>query len=203
VSKANIRERVRYAAGEVVLYPGVPAPGEPLYRVVEGLVRIQYVDEEGNALTLRFVHPGEFFGEEALAGLERDHFAETMVESELEVVPIPELGPEDYPALTAQLVTALKRGYRQIERLVTQRLKNRVAAALLELLNTPLADRDEEGRPLVRLTHDDLAAAVGSVRETVTKIVGELAREGCIQSGYGKITLLDLEGLRKLAAKKE
>jgi len=203
VNKANIRDRVRLAAGEVILYPGVPAPGEPLYRVLSGLVRIQYVDEEGNALTLRFVHPGEFFGEEALAGLERDHFAETMVESELEVVPIPDLGPEDYQTLTAQLVTALKRSYRQVERLVTQRLKNRVAAALLELFETPLGGRDDEGRPLVRLTHDDLASAVGSVRETVTKIVGELAREGYIRSGYGKIALLDLEGLKRLAAQKE
>lgn len=203
MSKTNIRERVRYAAGEVILYPGVPAPGEPLYRVVEGLVRIQYVDEEGNALTLRFVHPGEFFGEEALAGLERDHFAETLVESELEAIPIPELAAEDYQALVHHLVTALKRGYRQVERLVTQRLKNRVAAVLLELLDTALADRDEEGRPMVRLTHDDLAAAVGSVRETVTKVVGELAREGYIQSGYGKITLLDLEGLRRLAEERE
>ena len=199
MSKTNIRERVRYAAGEVILYPGVPAPGEPVYRVVSGLVRIQYVNEEGDALTLRFVFPGEFFGEEALAGLERNHFAEAMVATELEAVPVSQLKAKDYTAMMTHLVSALKRGYRQIERLVTQRLKNRIAATLLDFIDSPLADHDELGRPRIRMTHDDLAAAVGSVRETVTKAIGELVREGYIQSGYGKITLLDLEGLKKLA----
>jgi CRP/FNR family transcriptional regulator, cyclic AMP receptor protein len=37
------------------------------------------------------------------------------------------------------------------------------------------------------------------VRETVTKVIGELAKEGMIDSGYGKITLRDLEGLRGVA----
>ena len=52
---------------------------------------------------------------------------------------------------------------------------------------------------VLRATHDELAAAVGSVRETVTKVIGELTREGYIRSGYGKIVLKDLKGLRELA----
>jgi len=203
VSRTHIRERARFAPGEVILYPGVPAPGEPVYRVVSGLVRIQHVDEEGNALTLRFVRPGEYFGEEALAGLERGHFAEALTESEVEAIPADELLGDEARTLVAGLVSALAQGYERIRRLVTQRLKNRIAAALLELKDTALAQTDAEGRPVIRLTHDDLAAAVGSVRETVTKVVGELAREGYIKSGYGKITLTDLKGLEDLASRPE
>lgn len=73
-----------------------------------------------------------------------------------------------------------------------------MAAALLELSETPLA-HEEEGKVVLKATHDELAAAVGSVRETVTKVIGELAREGYIRSGYGKIQLLDLKGLKELA----
>ena len=45
----------------------------------------------------------------------------------------------------------------------------------------------------------DLAAAVGSVRETVTKVVGELSRQGAIHAGYGKISLTSPAVLRTIA----
>ena len=38
-----------------------------------------------------------------------------------------------------------------------------------------------------------------SVRETVTKVVGELSKEGVIDSGYGKITLVNVPALRAIA----
>ena len=106
--------------------------------------------------------------------------------------------PEELLDLVAHLAQALSESYRRIERLATQRLKNRMAAALLELAETPLAREEEEGLVL-RATHDELAAAVGSVRETVTKVIGELVREGYIRSGYGKILLKDVKGLKELA----
>lgn len=72
----QVRETVSFKAGDVILYPGVPGPRDRAYRVLEGLVRLEAVDEEGNALTLRLVRPGGFFGEEALFGQERIYFAE-------------------------------------------------------------------------------------------------------------------------------
>lgn len=193
----QVRETLSFRPGEVILYPGVPGPRDRVFQVLKGLVRLEAVDPEGNALTLRLVRPGGFFGEEVLSGLERGYFAEAV--TEVELLPLPqEPDPDTLKALAAHLAQALAEGYRRIERLATQRLKNRMAAALLELMDTPLA-KEEEGKTVLRATHDELAAAVGSVRETVTKVIGELAREGYIRSGYGKITLLDLKGLRELA----
>ena len=191
------RETVSFKPGEVILYPGSPGPRDRVYRVLEGLVRLEAVDEEGNALTLRLVRPGGFFGEEAFFGQERGYFAEAVTEVVLEALPR-ELAPEELKALAQHLAQALSEAYRRIERLATQRLKNRMAAALLELAETPLA-REEEGKLVLHATHDELAAAVGSVRETVTKVIGELVREGYIRSGYGKILLKNLEGLKALA----
>ncbi|MCX7849671.1 helix-turn-helix domain-containing protein [Thermus sp.] len=191
------RETVSFKPGEVILYPGVPGPRDRVFRVLEGLVRLEAVDEEGNTLTLRLVRPGGYFGEEAWAGLERTYFAEAVTEVVAEALP-KEPRPEELQEVLAQLSQALSESYRRIERLATQRLKNRMAAALLELAETPLA-REEEGQLVLRATHDELAAAVGSVRETVTKVIGELSREGYIRSGYGKIVLRDLKGLKELA----
>ena len=202
MTKGVARERMRLAPGEVLLYPGVPSPNEPVYRVVRGLVRIQHVDPDGSSLTLRFVRPGQFFGEEALIGVERDYFAEAMTETEVEAIDREELEKGLYPELIASLVSALDESYTRLEHLANKRLKNRIAATLLELAGTDLAEAGEEG-PVLRLTHDDLAAAVGSVRETVTKVVGELAREGLIRLGYGKLTLIDQKGLTRLAKSRE
>ena len=191
------RETVTFKPGEVILYPGVPGPRDRVYRVLEGLVRLEAVDEEGNALTLRLVRPGGYFGEEALAGMERTYFAEAVTEVVAEPLP-KEPHPEEIRQVLLSLAQALSESYRRIERLATQRLKNRMAAAILELAETPLAHEEPEGLVL-RATHDELAAAVGSVRETVTKVIGELTREGYIRSGYGKIILKDIKGLKKLA----
>ncbi|WP_117237355.1 helix-turn-helix domain-containing protein [Thermus sediminis] len=191
------RETVSFKPGEVILYPGVPGPRDRAFRVLEGLVRLEAVDEEGNALTLRLVRPGGYFGEEALFGHERGYFAEAVTGVLLEALP-KEPTPEEVEALAQHLSQALSESYRRIERLATQRLKNRMAAALLELSETPLA-KEEEGAIVLHATHDELAAAVGSVRETVTKVIGELSREGYIRSGYGKILLKDVRGLKELA----
>lgn len=191
------RETVTFKPGEVILYPGVPGPRDRVYRVLEGLVLLEAVDEEGNALTLRLVRPGGYFGEEALAGMERTYFAEAVTEVVAEPLP-KEPHPEEIRQVLLSLAQALSESYRRIERLATQRLKNRMAAAILELAETPLAHEEPEGLVL-RATHDELAAAVGSVRETVTKVIGELTREGYIRSGYGKIILKDIKGLKELA----
>ncbi|RIH86555.1 MULTISPECIES: helix-turn-helix domain-containing protein [Calidithermus] len=195
----SIIDTIGFHAGEIILYPGKPGPKDKLYRVREGLVRLQSVDEEGNALTLRFARPGEYFGEEVLSGDERSYFAEAVTRTRIDIVSPEELTPEETVKLARHLVNALTQTYRTIQRLSGQRLKNRIAATLLELSNTPIAFRESSGRVGVRATHDEIASAVGSVRETVTKVIGELSREGYIKSGYGKLVLENIRGLEDLA----
>jgi CRP-like cAMP-binding protein len=167
--------------------------------VQEGLVRLQSVDDEGNALTLRFVRPGEFFGEEVIAGSSRTHFAEAVTETKIDALAPAQLSAQEMSELLQGLVRALGQTYQTIQRISGQRLKNRIAAALLDLSRTPVAFTEKNGRIGVRATHDEIASAVGSVRETVTKVIGELTREGYIRSGYGKLVLENPSGLERLS----
>jgi CRP-like cAMP-binding protein len=73
-----------------------------------------------------------------------------------------------------------------------------VAAELLDLADSALATRDGD-RTAVRITHDALADSVGSVRETVTKVIGELSRAGAVDAGYGRVVVRDRQRLRDLA----
>lgn len=185
-----------FGPGEVILFPGAP---DNVYRVRSGLVRIHTVDDEGNGLTLRYVRPGGYFGEEAIAGLTRKYYAESVASSAIEILSPAAMQPEDNLELTTDLVRSVSDLYRSLHRLSGKRLRSRIAAELLDLRESALASENESGHTVVRITHDDLAAAVGSVRETVTKVVGELARSGAIASGYGKIALTDEEMLKRIA----
>ncbi len=197
--QTSLLDTLTFDPGEIILYPGEPSPKNPLYRVREGLVRLQSVDDEGNGLTLRFVRPGEFFGEEVLSGTARSYFAEAVTESKVDALAPSQLSPQEMAQLVQGLVRALGQTYQTIQRISSQRLKNRIAAALLELSRTPVAFVEKNGRVGVRATHDEIASAVGSVRETVTKVIGELTREGYIRSGYGKLVLENPAGLERLS----
>ncbi|RDI96434.1 Crp/Fnr family transcriptional regulator [Meiothermus sp. QL-1] len=197
--QSGVLDTLTFDPGEIILYPGQPSPKDALYRVREGLVRLQSVDDEGNALTLRFVRPGEYFGEEVLSGTERAYFAEAVTETKVDALAPGQLAPQELNSLLQGLVKALGQTYQTIQRISGQRLKNRIAAALLELSRTPVAFVEKNGRVGVRATHDEIASAVGSVRETVTKVIGELSREGYIRSGYGKLVLENIKGLEQLS----
>jgi CRP/FNR family transcriptional regulator, cyclic AMP receptor protein len=55
------------------------------------------------------------------------------------------------------------------------------------------------GGTIAPVTHQYLAAAVGTVREVVTRSLRELRRRGLVATGPGHIVLLDAEGLARVA----
>ena len=51
----------------------------------------------------------------------------------------------------------------------------------------------------IKLSHQDLASVIGSTRETVTVILGQLQAEGSLRLGRRQITLTDIERLAETA----
>jgi len=185
-----------YAAGEIILFPGA---ADDLYRLKSGLIRLHAVDQGGYGVTLRYVKPGGYFGEEALTGQRRRYFAEAVTDSSASRVAVDRLSRQALQELAAYLAGGLEQMNRSLLRLAAKPLRARIAAELLELSDSALAGRTDSGESVVYLTHDDLAAAVGSVRETVTKVIGEMARSGALRAGYGKIVVLDQAQLAEIA----
>ena len=185
-----------FHADEIILFPG---KASALYRLAKGLVRIHTVDDEGNGLTLRYVKPGGYFGEEVISQTQRHYFAEAVTNCQLEVLEPELLTASDMAKLTAHLAQSMEALYKSLHRLAGKRLKSRIAAELLDLKDSALSTLSTDNISMVHITHDDLAAAVGSVRETVTKVVGELAKSGAISAGYGKIILSDPAMLKTIA----
>jgi len=82
---------------------------------------------------------------------------------------------------------------RVLERVAFGRLEPRLAAELLALAQSGL----------VKTTQAELAARIGSAREVVSRHLSALAREGLIAVERGRISLLDLPRLRRLATEEE
>jgi CRP-like cAMP-binding protein len=148
---------------------------------------------------LRYVKPGGYFGEEVLTGRRRRYFAEAVTNSSVESVAVEKLSRQALLELATFLASSLDQMNRALLRLAGKPLRARIAAELLELSDSALAGRTDTGESVVYMTHDDLAAAVGSVRETVTKVIGDMARSGALRAGYGKIVVIDQAQLAELA----
>ena len=189
------------AQGSVVTLPaGTPlfAEGSPCGQfplVLEGSIRVAKVGE-GRELRLYRVTPGEscVLTSSCLVGA-RDYPATGVVESDARLVVLPKrvfdaLMESHAPfrqyvfGLFADRLTDLMG---LVEAVAFHKLDRRVAAALLG------------HGAVVSMTHQQLADAVGSVREIVTRVLKSLADEGVVRLGRGTIEILDAARLRQIA----
>ena len=193
----NRQHAMRYRRGQTVYYEGDPALS--LFRVESGLIRITKLTPKGRVLTVRHVLPGDYFGEEALTKAWRDHQVEALTDATVTPVDPNGISGENLHTVTRSLSDQLQRVMAYEYHLQIGDLRQRVARYLLELASTPLGGTDENNRTYVRATHELIAEGTSSTRESVSKIVTELRSEGFLQSGYRRITLLNLEGLQDLA----
>ncbi len=72
---------------------------------------------------------------------------------------------------------------------------SRPLIAQVAYLLLDLQEGDVGERRVARLSHTTIAHLLGSRRQSVTRVVRELRDRGLIQTGYGVVELLDLDGL--------
>ncbi|MBM5815423.1 MAG: Crp/Fnr family transcriptional regulator [Cyanobacteria bacterium K_Offshore_surface_m2_239] len=152
----------------------IPLLRHHLWLVVRGMVKLGCVTIDGDELLLGLAGPNELFGE-SLAGLEA-YEAKTLCHCDLLCLSMAEL--EQDPSLTPALVKAISQRQRQSQSLLAlmglKRVEDRVKG-LLELLAMEYGIPCAEGLRLTpRLTHQELASALGTTRVTVTRIIGQL-----------------------------
>ncbi len=184
-------------AGELLYSPASPA--EILFILKAGRVRLYAIGHDGRTLTTAIVEPGQLFGEMVPLGQSlNDTWAETLQPCVVCLMDRPDVDRlllAD-PRVAARIAEILGQRVAELEaRLSDTVLKTapeRIASAL-----SRLADRDGA---IVRLTHEQLADLVGTTRETVTKVLGELAGRGLVQVRRGRTVVLRRAALHDLAA---
>lgn len=182
---------------DVILRPGQSVSGA--YLVLDGRLRVYTISPAGNEATLYTIDPGETCVL-ALNCLFNDLRYPAWVEAEstTQVAMIPgdlyrrlftqESSIQD---LTVQaLSTAVFRLINELEQV--HGLNNR--QRLANLLLTRASSRGE-----VVITQQQLADHLGTRREVVARLLLDFAAGGCLETGRGRLMLLDPDALRAIA----
>jgi CRP-like cAMP-binding protein len=169
---------------------------QSVFLLASGRVKICHGTPDGKQAILSFVEPGELFGELAVfdAGV-RDEYAETLEPSTVVLIPREEMERliQQHPVVSMSVTRMMGLRRRRIERRLKNLLflsnRDRLTHLLLELAEQ-YGQRNGDGVQLrIRLSHHDLASIIGSTRETVTGVLGELQAEGLVSVGRKKIVI--------------
>lgn len=182
------RSLVHVSAGS-----GVPLLRDHVWLVVRGMVKLTALTIHGDELVLGLAGANEPFGD-PLVGVEA-YSAVALADSDLLCLPVREIHGD--PALAVAMLEAVSQRYRQSQSLLGLMGLRRVEERLrgfLELLASEYGQPCAEGLRLnVRLTHQELASALGTTRVTVTRVLGALREEGWLQlDGQRRLVLSHL-----------
>lgn len=192
-----------YATGALVYSPHQPV--ETLFILKKGRIRIFRVSPDGRALTTAIIEPGTIFGEMVVVGQQmHDSFAEALddvVVCVMTQADVRRLLLGD-PRISARISETLGRRLGELEQRLSDAVFKSVPQRIAGTLVTLAAG--QPARPLgrgvqVRLTHEQLAALAGTSRETTTKVLGELADQGLLTLGRGRILVLAPDALGRLS----
>ncbi|MGI9455807.1 MAG: Crp/Fnr family transcriptional regulator [Aeoliella sp.] len=186
-----------FTRGTPIYLPADQADGVLL--MARGRAKICSFTDEGKQAILAFIEPGEIFGELAMldAG-QRDEYAEAVEKSTVILVPsdvmqqLVEQNPHVSLGITKLFGLRRRRIERRLKYLLFRSNRERLVSLLLELAEQ-YGQQTPGGVGLkIKLSHQDLASVIGSTRETVTVLLGELQTENLLELGRRKIVITDL-----------
>jgi CRP/FNR family transcriptional regulator, cyclic AMP receptor protein len=190
----SVAKRRTFRAGEVIFHRD--DPGQVLYMIKEGKVKICIISPDGQEVSLAVFGKGEYFGEFSLLdGLPRSTDAVA-----LEKVECHTLQRSDFhnailknPKIAILVMEALTKRLRNtdqmVEDLIFLDVYGRVAKKLLELADAHGVKVEDGVRIDIRLTQQELASMVGASRESVNKVLGYFTEKNFISTDKHRITL--------------
>ena len=153
---------------------------------------------------MNFIDSGEIFGELSLLGTaKREEFAEASEATSLVLIPKPVMLTliGKYPHISLGITKLIGQRRLRIERRLRNLLfrsnRERVIHLLLEMAEKYGQPTDQGLELGIKLSHQEMASIIGSTRETVTVMLGHLQSEGKLKIARRKITIFDIDKLRK------
>ena len=197
--KPDLRLRV-YPKRTVVLQKG--GSGDGLLFLLAGQLQVIDVTEDGRAIGLRMLTPGDFFGELAVInGSTRSASVVAMTEVLVAFLPAPTAlhlfshSPSVANIMLRHLAEKIQRDSEFRTLLSINNTARRIYAFLaLQKKSQPGAPDVVENLP----THQDIANMINTSRETVTRALLTLSQQGIIQKDSHRLIIVDPLALQKL-----
>lgn len=197
--------RREFKAGESIFQQG--DPGEVLYLIESGEVRIFVQGREGQELSFIMHGPGDIFGEMALIdNLPRSAGAVATEDTALYALPRDQF--RDHMRRSFQLamnfMIALSMRVRytgeMMGNLALLDVPSRLANKLVELAQTQGLAEENGIKIKKALTQSELASMLGTTRESINKSLGNFKKQNLLKVEQGYITIFNLEALKAITS---
>ncbi len=194
----------RYAHGEMIYRAG--DPGEEMFRIASGNVRVYTLTEEGRELLYDLLPRLACFGESALIDDgPRPHMSQAVGETRLWVLPrhhferLWKSSPEVSIGIARVMQRRSRRLYNVYEQVSMEVLSRRMAGRLCSLADI-VGDEQVDGVHFrVRITQEDIGSLVAGSRQSVNRILKQWECEGVIDVAYGSLVIRNKPHLKRIA----
>lgn len=169
--------------------------GDAVYFILSGKAKVTLYGEEGREIVLAVLKEGDMFGEMSIiddkprsANVEAVKDMECLVVSRAAFLEYLRMHHKVYMRLFAYLTGRLREATRKIGGLALLDVCGRIAHTLIGMSKAPSSQK-ESVLTVERLTHEDLAAMIGSSREVVSRALKKMTQEGYIKIEKDRILL--------------
>jgi CRP-like cAMP-binding protein len=195
--------RIRsYQKRDIVLQKG--GSGDGLLFLLSGQLQVIDITEDGRAIGLRMLAPGDFFGEIALIN-NSTRSASVVALSDVLVAFLPAATAmhlfSHSPPVAKQMLRHLAQKIQRDSEFRALLSINNTAKRIYTFLALMQQKKGEPGAPAVvenLPTHQDIANMINTSRETVTRALLALAEKGIVQKDSHRLIILNPEALQKL-----
>lgn len=194
-----------YQKGQVIYQQGNKVLG--LHCVHAGKIKLTRTGGDNKEQIVRLVRPGEIIGYRAL--LAGSHYTASAVALDdcivcfvprIDFVGLVQSNKQFSNALLHLLANTLGEAEQQLMEMAHKPVRERLAGALLNLQST--YGQPESSEPFsITISRDDLAALIGTAKETVSRLLTELKDAGCIATRGSRITMLNQSRLTSIATR--
>ncbi len=186
---ANLVTPRRYGKKVIVVQEG--DPGDSMAVILRGSVKISTYGVDGREVVLCLLGAGSFFGEMALLDAEpRSATVTTMQETELGYIrrndfkPLMLQMPQITMKLLAEIVARLRRTSSVLAHISTMDVAQRLNVFISDYCEKFGTRRLDDGVEISLPTHQLIADQLSTSRETISRAIGSLKKEGIIISSH-------------------
>jgi len=192
----------KYKKGNILFFEG--EPGEGVFFIKKGKIKIYKSDEDGREYILRIFGVGDMFAEAVLLeGGPYPATAEAVEDSEIGMIKNEDL--ENLLLKNNRLMVKMLKVLTHRLREAQEKLKNMVfkdtydrTSCMLHSISVEYGQRTSRGIEFkLPITRQELASLVGTSRETVTRVMSDLKREGIIDLDRQNIVVLNEQRLMR------
>ena len=172
-----------------------------VYSIREGMVKLVHISQDGTNRIVRLLGPGSTIGLELLYGADAyHHIAVAVTKVDLCRIPVSTIRQLEnkYPVLYEHVGKLLQKQLDLADKWIVTlgggTSRQRVAHLLL-ILHEFFADKDGA---FILLNREDMAAMIGIVVETVSRVVAEFKRQKILYKTKDKLYMCNVAALQKL-----